>query len=150
MDVAQVVDGKPIPCLWERAVYPKVEVVTYAGLELTNQEASFVKKDGKVVLYQVKLQFCNGDGYESTLIAALNEKFGTASHKITPLQNGFGATITEDTWTWTNGVSTVTLDYTTPEPTYHSPVVTFTLDSLAREIQERQDKAAQKRARSDM
>jgi hypothetical protein len=150
MDVAQVVDGKPIPCLWERAVYPKVEVVTYAGLELTNQEASFVKKDGKVVLYQVKLQFCNGDGYEATLIAALNEKFGTASHKITPLQNGFGATITEDTWTWTNGVSTVTLDYTTPEPTYHSPVVTFTLDSLAREIQERQDKAAQKRARSDM
>jgi hypothetical protein len=149
-DMSHVVDGKPITCSWERAVYPKVEVVTYAGLELQNQGASFVGKDGKLVLYQVELTFCNGDGYEATLISAFNEKFGMASHKVTPLQNGFGATVREDTWMWTNGVSTVTLDYTTPEPTYHSPVVTFALDSLAREIQERQDKAAQKKARSDM
>jgi hypothetical protein len=149
-DMSHVVDGEPMTCSWERAVYPKVEVVTYAGLELTNEGASFVGKDGKLVLYQVELKFCNGDGYEATLISAFNEKFGTASHKVTPLQNGFGATITEDTWMWTNGVSTVTLDYTTPEPTYHSPVVTFTLDSVAREVQERQDKTAQKKARSDM
>jgi hypothetical protein len=149
-DMAHAVDGKPITCSWERAAYPKVEVVTYAGLELTSQGASFVGKDGKLMLYQMELKFCNGDGYEATLISVFNEKFGTASHKVTPLQNGFGATITEHTWMWTNGVSTVTLDYTTPEPTYHSPVVTFTLDSLARDIQERQDKAAQKKARSDM
>jgi hypothetical protein len=155
-DMSHVVEGEPITCSWERSLDPKVEAVTYAGLELQSQSASFVGKDSKLVLYQVQLKFCNGDGYEATLVSAFNEKFGILSpplggnrisHTVTPLQNGFGAT---DLWMWTNDVSTVTLYYTTPEPTYHSPLVTFTLDSLVREIQERQHKAAQKKARSDM
>jgi hypothetical protein len=73
-------------------------------------------------------------------MSALNEKFGTASHTVTPLQNGFGATSREDTWFWTNRVSTVSLDYILPEPIYHSPIVTFTLDAVAKEIQDQQNK----------
>jgi hypothetical protein len=150
-DGSHTAEGKPFTCFWESGYIPgKITLVTYAGMELLKQSASFVAKDGKLVVYKVELTFCNGDGYEATLISALDEKFGTASHKVTLLQNGFGATSNEDTWTWSNGISTVTLDYILPEPIYHSPVVTFTLDALAREIQVRQDKAAQRKARSDM
>jgi hypothetical protein len=141
-DMSHIVEGEPVTCSWERSLKPKVEAVTYAGLELQSQGASFVGKDRKLVLYRVELKFCSGGGYEATLVSAFNEKFGIfASYKIV---------LGQERWLWTNGVSTVTLDYTMPGPTYHSPVVTFTLDSLVREIQERQDKAAQKKARSDM
>jgi hypothetical protein len=55
-------------------------------------------------------------------VTPLNAKFGTPTHHVTPLQNEFGASATEDTWTWTNGISTTTLQ---------------------------KDKEAQKKARSD-
>lgn len=150
-DASHVADGKPFDCSWDSVLPGKAKTsVTYAGMELFKQSVSFVAKDNRLIVYRVDLTFCNGDGYEATLISALNEKFGTASLKVTPLQNGFGATSQEDTWFWTNGVSTVSLDYILPEPIYHSPIVTFTLDAVAKEIQDRQNEAAQKKARSDM
>lgn len=150
-DASQAAGGKPLTCVWEERLHSgKGAPATYAGMELFKQSVSFVAKDAKLIVYRIELTFCNGHDYEATLLSALNEKFGTASHRVTRLQNGFGAAFDEDTWGWANGVSTVTLDYVIPEPIYHSPVVTFTLDAVASELQDRQDKAAQKKARSDM
>lgn len=150
-DASQAAGGKPLTCVWEERLRSgKGTPATYAGVELFKQSVSFVAKDAKLIVYQIELTFCNGPDHEATLLSALNERFGTASHRVTRLQNGFGATFDEDSWGWTNGVSTVILDFVIPEPIYHSPVVTFTLDAVAKQIQDQQDKAAQKKARSDM
>lgn len=153
--IDHVADGNNVTCSWEHSFVASTQIVpTYAGIDELSQSASFVATSGKIILYRVQIKLVNGglhtDTHPDSIVTALNAKFGTPTHHVTPLQNGFGASATEDTWTWTNGTSTVTLDYTTPEPPYQSPVVTFTLDAPARAIQEQKDKEAQKKARSDM
>ena len=152
-DASHVVDGEPFDCISDSMSPGKARTdVTYAGVGLFKQSASFVAKGDKLILYRIDLTFGNvaGANNEARLLDALNEKFGTASHEITTLQNGYGATSQEDSWFWTNGVSAVRLDYIVPEPLYHSPVATFILSVVAKEIQDRHDKARQKKARSDM
>jgi hypothetical protein len=118
---------------------------TYADQEELSESASFYKGH----LFRVQIFLYNMLRLPPVM-TALKEKFGTPSgHEATPLHNGFGARFDAHKWRWTNGVSTIELAYI-DEPGPDCPIVTFTLDSIYKEIKDRQQKYKATKTRSDM
>jgi hypothetical protein len=144
-DASRIVEGQTVDCSISFRLKD-----TYAGRSMSDESVSFVAKDGKLLLYRVSMDFIGRMDYVAAddILAAFNEKFGTGIDHKTPLQNGFGARFEKNTWDWTNGVSSAELTYVPGDQSY--PSVVFLHLGLAREIKERQDKAEQTKARSDM
>jgi len=146
-DVSDIAEGKTVDCsnLLLPLHVPHVPEDTYAGTSVLYESVSFVAKDSKLILYKIEIHLYNPFG-----LTALWDKFGTPSeHKVTSLQNAFGAQFERNTWKWANGVTSLELVYALGAPD-DRPSLIFTLDVLSREVEERQDKAEQKKARSDM
>ena len=155
-DVSGIAEGKTVYCfsgIFELVkmgdTYQPSSDGTYAGGLLQDESVSFVAKDGKLILYQIEMTFDN-QFCLTPLMPALSDKFGSSpEHRVTPLQNAFGAQFERTTWKWTNGVTSLELVYALGVPHDH-PSVTFTLDTLFKEVKGRQDKAEHNKARSDM
>jgi hypothetical protein len=154
-DASGMAEGKTIDCSclpWLRTAekgkpYPRRADETYAGASLVLTSVSFVWRESKLILYKVEMGFGKSDS--TMLMSALVDKFGTpASQVVVPLQNGFGAKFEMNMLNWTNGVSSVEFVYT--DAPDQSPMLTFTLDGPAKELKEKQDKAAHNKAHSDM
>jgi len=117
--------------------------LTFAAAPLLSETAWFYKGS----MYKVELTLKNSFGLPD-IMTGLRAKFGVPTSKEkTPLQNGFGARFQRDKWTWTNGISTVELVYSDAPNDY--PSITFTLDTINKEVGDRIKRAQQARARSD-
>jgi len=118
--------------------------LTYATAPLVSEVAWFYRG----TLYKLELPL-RSTARLALVMAALGEKFGTATEKeTTPLQNGFGAKFVQERWTWKNGVSTLQVVYS--DAADSCPAITFTLDAPNKEVTDRWEQTEGSKARSDM
>jgi hypothetical protein len=144
--ITETAEGKTAYCVMSGASPQKD---TYARALFCSQTAFFVARTGKLILYKVEIDLWN-DMYLSPLMPALENMFGQpAAHEVTQLQGGLETKIEKNTWKWKNGVSSVELEYVFGASD-DIPVLTFTLDGLAEEVKERQEKHRAEAVRRDM